>query len=122
MHDKTKAIVTVIKTELVANPLIIGDTKIDTIYREYDTKPSDEHIVIVFDYDNLYDTTQLGYRKHTSIHFDCYANNSVKSVRIRDEVIERFQLKEGITQLKSNLGVARLDNGKFVCRASGRLY
>lgn len=122
MHEIIKPLIDTIRNDLKAYALIVGDTTIDYLYREYDRKPNTEHIAIKVDYDNHYDTTQKSYKPHTTIHFDIYCNNEIKCIRVRDAFIERYNNKHGMTQLKHNLGVARLDNGKYVCRCSGKLY
>ena len=122
MHEIVKTLLVSIRDDLGANSLIVGDTEITTIYREYDRKPNDEHITLKVDYDNYYDTTQKAFKPHSTIHYDIYCNNEIKCIRVRDAFIDRFSHKYGVTQLRHNLGVVRLDNGKFVCRCSGKLF
>ena len=122
MHEIVKTLITSIRNDLNAYPLIVGDTTINYLYREYDRKPNDEHITLKVDYDNYYDTTQKAFKPHSTIHYDIYCNNEIKCIRVRDAFIDRFSHKYGVTQLRHNLGVVRLDNGKFVCRCSGKLF
>jgi len=122
LHEIVKTLITSIRDDLGANSLIVGDTEITTIYREYDRKPNDEHITLKVDYDNYYDTTQKAFKPHSTIHYDMYCNNEIKCIRVRDAFIDRFSHKYGVTQLRHNLGVVRLDNGKFVCRCSGKIF
>ena len=122
MHDNIKELLSHINSDLTANNLIVGDTVISKVYREYDRKPNNEHIVMLVAFDNYYDRTQKAFKANTTIHFDFYCTNEIKSVRVRDAFIDRFQLKYNLTQLRHNLGVAELDNGKFVCRATGKYF